>query len=172
MENFKKHWEIQKNWQLIYPLLGILACSYTAFKLSNRLVALFSINDANVIAIITSVLALLITFMLIKGIVNLFEKLKNRWKVKYRWEYIAIFIVFSITGSLATYLSRPILDLVGVSRTTTASWIFWPVRIFMIFPTYQIALVLVGWLFGQFEFFWAFEKKMLRRLGLGRFLKS
>ena len=172
MENFKKRWEIQKNWQLLYPILGILACAYTAFKLSSRIVSLCSINDINITSIITATLAILLTFVLIKGIVSLFEKLKNRWKVKYRWEYIAIFIVFSITGSLATYLSKPILNLVGVSRATTPSWIFWPVRIFMIFPTYQIALVLVGWLFGQFNFFWAFEKKMLRRLGLGHFLKS
>ncbi|WP_438963884.1 DUF6787 family protein, partial [Winogradskyella sp.] len=26
------------------------------------------------------------------------------------------------------------------------------------------------WLFGQFKFFWEFEKKMLRRFGLRRFI--
>jgi hypothetical protein len=37
----------------------------------------------------------------------------------------------------------------------------------MIFPIYQILLVLIGAIFGQFNFFWAFEKKMLRGLKLG-----
>ncbi|MGB5647230.1 MAG: DUF6787 family protein, partial [Muriicola sp.] len=32
-------------------------------------------------------------------------------------------------------------------------------------------LVLFGWLFGQFRFFWNFEKKMLHRIGLGFLLK-
>jgi len=41
----------------------------------------------------------------------------------------------------------------------------------LIFPIYQITLPLVGWLFGQFKFFWDFEKKMLQRMGLGRFFK-
>jgi len=30
----------------------------------------------------------------------------------------------------------------------------------------------VGWLFGQFKFFWAFEKKFLNRLGLGFLFKK
>ena len=37
------------------------------------------------------------------------------------------------------------------------------------FPIYQLTLPLVGWVFGQFNFFWNFEKKMLRRMGLKRF---
>jgi hypothetical protein len=36
----------------------------------------------------------------------------------------------------------------------------------LIFPLYQVLLVLIGALFGQFSFFWGFEKKMLRRFGL------
>jgi hypothetical protein len=45
-------------------------------------------------------------------------------------------------------------------------WVFWPIRLLIIFPVYQILLVIIGWLFGQFDFFWAFEKKMLRRFGV------
>jgi hypothetical protein len=33
-------------------------------------------------------------------------------------------------------------------------------------------LVVFGWVFGQFTFFWGFEKKMLKRLGLGFFFKG
>ncbi|MGA0828911.1 MAG: DUF6787 family protein, partial [Flavobacteriaceae bacterium] len=44
--------------------------------------------------------------------------------------------------------------------------IYWPLRIGLIFPLYQLLLVFFGALFGQFRFFWNFEKKMLRRLGV------
>ncbi|HCO85018.1 MAG TPA: diacylglyceryl transferase, partial [Arenibacter sp.] len=44
-------------------------------------------------------------------------------------------------------------------------------RILLIFPIYQFLLVIYGWLFGQFKFFWEFEKKMLSRMGLGFILK-
>jgi len=57
-------------------------------------------------------------------------------------------------------------------QDTTNPWLFWPVRIALIFPIYQILLVVVGTLFGQHQFFWNMEKKMIRRLGLGSFLKD
>jgi hypothetical protein len=34
-----------------------------------------------------------------------------------------------------------------------------------------VLLVFMGWLFGEFRFFWEFEKKMLRRTGLGFLIK-
>ena len=37
------------------------------------------------------------------------------------------------------------------------------------FPTYQVLIVVVGALFGQFEFFWNFEKKMLAHMGFKQF---
>ena len=36
----------------------------------------------------------------------------------------------------------------------------------ILFPTYQVLLVVIGTLLGQHKFFWAFEKKMLKRFGL------
>jgi hypothetical protein len=40
-------------------------------------------------------------------------------------------------------------------------------RLVLIFPIYQVLLVFIGAIFGQFSFFWKFEKKMLERLKLG-----
>ena len=48
-------------------------------------------------------------------------------------------------------------------------WIFWPLRIFIIFPIYQVLIVIIGAMFGQFNFFWTLEKKMLSRLGFKKF---
>lgn len=100
------------------------------------------------------------------------EKLKQRWGVKNNWSIVAILLVFSINGSFATIIAKPITAFLGLSLETTSAWIYWPLRILLIFPVYQATLPIVGWLFGQFKFFWAFEKKILSRLGLGFLFKK
>lgn len=100
------------------------------------------------------------------------EKLKERWGVTSNAQIIIIFIVFAITGSCAAKLAAPITEFIGITRENSSGFVYWTLRILLIFPIYQLLLVFFGWLFGQFKFFWNFEKKMLRRLGLGRFLKD
>ena len=97
------------------------------------------------------------------------KKLKEKWGIESNFQLIIILIVFSITGSLAAWAAKPLTDLVGLERNITSAWIYWPVRIFIIFPLYQVLIVLIGALFGQYKFFWAFEKKMLYRLGFKQF---
>lgn len=98
------------------------------------------------------------------------EKLRQRWGVTSNFQIIIIFIVFAVTGSTAAKLASPLTTFIGLGRETTNSWLYWTVRILLIFPIYQVLLVAFGWLFGQFKFFWTFEKKMLVRLGFKRFL--
>jgi len=100
------------------------------------------------------------------------EKLKKRWGLTSNWQVVLILLVFSITGYSSLLIAKPILDLVGLAQETTNSWIYRPLRILLIFPFYQILIVMYGWLFGQFEFFWNFEKKMLKRIGFKRFFKE
>ncbi|MDA0890305.1 MAG: diacylglyceryl transferase, partial [Bacteroidetes bacterium] len=85
------------------------------------------------------------------------------------FQLVIILIVFSITGSVAVWVAKPVLDLVGLDKEALSPWVFWPIRIFIIFPIYQVLIVLIGAIFGQFKFFWAFEKKMLVRLGFKQF---
>lgn len=100
------------------------------------------------------------------------EKLKKRWGLKSNLQVILVLLVFSITGSAASLLSNPVTHWLGIDRETMSLWLYWPLRIFVLFPIYQILLVIIGALFGQFTFFWNFEKKMLKRLGLGFLLKD
>ena len=93
--------------------------------------------------------------------------LKQRWNITSNWQLLVIFVVFAVTGSSAAYLSKPILDWVGISKETISLWIYYPLYLILIFPVYQLLLVFFGFIFGQFTFFWAFEKKMLRSLKLG-----
>lgn len=110
------------------------------------------------------------------AILLIMEKLKKRWGIESSFQLIIILIVFSITGSAAVYIAKPFLGWIGLERsnfpeTWWSGWVYWTLRILLIFPFYQVLLVLFGWLFGQFKFFWNFEKKMLDRLGLGFLFK-
>lgn len=95
------------------------------------------------------------------------KKLKQRWNITSNWQLLIIFIVFAITGSTAAYISKPITNALGITKESMSLWLYWPVRLLLIFPLYQVLLVLIGTLFGQFKFFWEFEKKMLYKMKLG-----
>ena len=97
------------------------------------------------------------------------NKLKEKWGITSNFQIIIILVVFSITGSVAVWIAKPVLNLVGLDKEVVSPWLFWPIRILIIFPIYQILIVIIGTLFGQFKFFWGFEKKMLTRLGFKRF---
>ena len=100
------------------------------------------------------------------------KKLKERWGITSDTQIILIIIVFAINGSFAAWVADPITDFFGLTQETTSSWLFWPLRIVLIFPIYQLTLPLIGFVFGQFKFFWEFEKKFLKRLGLGFIFKK
>jgi hypothetical protein len=94
------------------------------------------------------------------------KKLKERWGVTSNWQLTVIFIVFAITGSTAAWMSKPFTNYIGLTKESLGAF-YVPIRLIAIFPIYQVLLVLIGFIFGQFEFFWNFEKKMLRSMRLG-----
>jgi uncharacterized protein YybS (DUF2232 family) len=98
------------------------------------------------------------------------EKLKERWGIEQNWEIIVILIVFAITGSTASFIGKPILNYLNVTTENLGGFGYWAIRVILLFIMYQFMLVFFGWLFGQYQFFWNFEKKMLRRIGLKRFV--
>jgi len=159
VQKFKTQWEIKSNWQLIFPLFGIIGLIYSSYKLST----LF-IKES---LAINSILTIVIAFILLKFTLVLFKKLEKKWDLEYRWEMIRVFIVFAITGSSSVVVGRPILKLIGITKDNLQPFIYWTLFILISFIFYQILLVVIGWLFGQHNFFWSFEKKMLSRMGLG-----
>lgn len=165
MKKFKALWEIQQNWQLLFPVLGLVGLIYSAFKLSRLLV-----NNENIFLL--GSVTIVITYALLRFTLFLFKKLENKWIVDYKWEMIRIFIVFAITGTSSVFIGRPIVKLIGITKENLNPVLYWILYIIIGLIFYQILLVCIGWLFGQFNFFWNFEKKMLRRFGLGRFLNE
>jgi hypothetical protein len=95
------------------------------------------------------------------------KKLKERWGVKSNKQIVIILLVFAITGFSSLQLAKPFLTLIGIPDTFEPHWLYRVLRLLLIFPIYQVLLVFVGYIFGQFSFFWEFEKKMLERLKLG-----
>jgi hypothetical protein len=88
------------------------------------------------------------------------NKLKQRWGITTNRQLIVILIVFAITGSLAAQLGKPLTILLGISEDY---WLFWPIRILIVLPIYKVILLMVAWIFGEFDFFWNFIKRMFNR---------
>ena len=163
MKKFKKRWDITQNWQLLFPLFGLLSLGYTSYKISNTIV-----SDFGLIAII--LLTIVLSFASLKFTLFLFKRLEKKLILDAKWEMIRVFIVFAITGSSSMLVGRPIIEMIGITKENLNPILYWVLFIIIGLIFYQILLVTFGWLFGQFKFFWNFEKKMLRRFGLGRFV--
>ena len=95
----------------------------------------------------------------------MFKRLKEKWEISSNLQLIIIFVVFSISGSAALLVRKLVFSLINYDPD-------WPflfkavLYVLTIVPAYQLMLVTIGTLFGQFAFFWKFEKKMLRRFGI------
>ena len=99
------------------------------------------------------------------------SKLIKIFKVKDYNQLIIIFIVFGITGSLSVVLGKYVLiNIFGESFLNND--FYWFLRLILIFPIYQILLIIVGALFGQFRYFWEIEKKILIKMKLIKSTRS
>ena len=96
------------------------------------------------------------------------QKLLKLFKVENYFRLLIIFTVFGITGSLSVFLGKYVLISIFSSNIQNNEF-YWLIRILLIFPLYQILLIIIGTLFGEFKYFWAIEKKILVRL---KILKS
>ena len=96
------------------------------------------------------------------------NNLKNKWNITNNFQLVIIFIVFGITGSLSVVVSDPLLYFIGLEKDSMSPWVFTPLRLLIVFPIYQVLILIIGALFGQFNFFWTFVKKMLSKIGFSR----
>ncbi len=92
---------------------------------------------------------------------NWFKRLQTKWNVN-ALQAVIILIVFACTGFTVLFIKGPILSLFGPEedRTIWHSVLYY----ICILPIYNVVLLLYGYIFGQFRFFWAFEKRMFRRM--------
>ena len=92
---------------------------------------------------------------------NWIEKLKNRWKLESAAQVIVVLIVFACTGFTILFIKKPLLTLLAgeEGNSTLASVLYY----IFILPLYNVVLLAYGFLFGQFKFFWEFEKRFMER---------
>jgi len=100
----------------------------------------------------------------------MFEKLKQHWKVG-GTQLFLILCVFAITGTTTAYISRMITIWIGLTPESPL-WQRALLRGSVLLFGYQVIILLVSIPFGQFQFFWNYEKKILKRFGLMKNSKS
>ena len=90
------------------------------------------------------------------------ERLKQRWKLGSALQVVIVLVVFACTGFTVLFIKKPILQFLAGDRgnTTLASVIYY----ILILPLYNVLLLGYGFVFGQFRFFWEFEKRSFNRL--------
>ena len=91
------------------------------------------------------------------------EKIRKLFRVDTNYQLVIVNIVFAVTGTLALYLAGDVINLLGIKESEVSSFIFWTLRIIIIIPVYQVLLIVIGTIFGEFKYFWEMEKKMLNR---------
>ncbi len=91
------------------------------------------------------------------------ERLKKKYNVGTTFELLIILAVFSLAGMAIVWVRKPIFHLLGITAKTPfiIKFFAW---LMVVFPTYQINLLIFGFLLGKFSFFWEREKKFLRFL--------
>ena len=92
------------------------------------------------------------------------NKLQQKWHVS-SLQLLLILCTFAVTGTTTAVISRYITGWGGFNESTFWLWKLL-LRIFMLVFGYQFILMIVAFFFGQFPFFWNYEKKILRRMGI------
>lgn len=95
---------------------------------------------------------------------RMFNKLQQKWNVS-SGQLFLILCTFAVTGTTTAYISRVATSWVGFNEDTFWAWKL-ALRLSILIFGYQIIILIVSFFFGQFRFFWNYEKKILRRLGL------
>ena len=96
---------------------------------------------------------------------NLISIMMRRLNIQSFYQFMVIMLIFAITGSLSLYITVELFQFIGLQVENLNPIIFWPIRIILLFIIYQVLLLLVALPFGQFQYFWKFEKKFLNRFG-------
>jgi len=83
--------------------------------------------------------------------------LKSRWGIESNRRVAVIFLIFALTGSALLLIKNPVLRLLHIP-TDASLWIRIPIALML----YQMLLLGIGALFGEFAFFWEKMKRIKR----------
>lgn len=115
------------------------------------------------------------------------RRIKNKWGIENNFQFAIILIVFAVTGSVSAKLSGPTAEYFEIDSLHAI--LYWPLRLLIVFPIYQILLIWFGFVFGVivsiltlqkdrfiFNFFLKmsilFSKKLAKFLSFGLLFKD
>lgn len=90
------------------------------------------------------------------------QRLKERWKLESLAQVFVVLLVFACTGFTVLFIKKPLLEFLAGDKGNSilASVLYY----IFILPIYNVFLLAYGFVFGQFHFFWEFEKRSFNRL--------
>jgi len=93
------------------------------------------------------------------------HRLQTKWKLESLFQVVMVLVVFACTGFTILFIKNPILDFFGIERGGGQGFVNTVLYLLLVLPLYQIILLIYGFIFGQFKFFWEKEKQIFRRIG-------
>jgi len=94
------------------------------------------------------------------------NKIRNLFKVETNFQLLKVNVVFAATGTISVYFAGIIINFLGLNLYVLGDFFYWVLRIMLLIPVYQILLIMIGSMFGEFKYFWRIEKKVLGRFGI------
>ena len=94
------------------------------------------------------------------------QKIIDKFHAESFKHLIIIFLVFALSGSASLLMSSSILNAINLKELINFYPLYLLVRIIFLIPIYQLVLIIIATLFGEFRYFWNFEKKFFKRLRL------
>jgi hypothetical protein len=90
------------------------------------------------------------------------QRLQDRWHVKSAWQVMSSSLSFLPARDFTVMFIKPVITewLFHDNHPGWFSVLYWV----LILPIYNLFLLFYGFVFGQFKFFWAFEKRFFSRI--------
>ena len=94
---------------------------------------------------------------------KILKKLILVFEAKSLIHLIKIFLIFGLAGSLSLYLSELIYDYINLQDFVNIYIIKLFIKIIFLIIMYQITLISIAIIFGEFKYFFKFFKKFFNR---------
>tara|TARA_B100000900_G_scaffold273088_1_gene233275 strand:- start:170 stop:466 length:297 start_codon:yes stop_codon:yes gene_type:complete len=94
----------------------------------------------------------------------LIQPLIKKFNAKSKAHLLLIFFVFGLSGSFSLWISSPIISALDLKNILNNYSLYIILRILIVIPIYQLILIVFAFIFGEFDYFWSFEKKFLKRI--------
>ncbi len=99
------------------------------------------------------------------------QRLQSKWQLKSLTQVLLVLLAFACTGTTILLIKNPLLAFFGIERGGGQGALNTLLYLLLVLPLYQILLLVYGFIFGQFRFFWEKEKQLVKRIG-GIFIRK